>query len=158
MAATPIPWTLNGRPASYQGDGAQPLLWHLRDELGLRAAKYGCGIGACGACTVQVDGQAMPSCMLPMQGLAGRRVTTLEGLSAGESLHAVQRAWMEQNVPQCGYCQAGQMTAAASLRHPRPTEEQVDAAMRAVLCRCGTYLRVRAAVQRAAEFLAGAAS
>jgi isoquinoline 1-oxidoreductase subunit alpha len=160
MAEVTVRWTLNGRPARYQGDGEQPLLWHLRDERQLPGTKYGCGIGACGACTVHVEGRATTACTVPMRTLAGRQVVTIEGLAPRGGLHAVQRAWIEHNVPQCGYCQAGQMMAAAALlaARQRPSEAEVDEAMRPVLCRCGTYLRVRAAVMRAAELAAGSAA
>jgi isoquinoline 1-oxidoreductase subunit alpha len=156
MTRPPVPWTLNGKRERYQGDGKQPLLWHLRDELGLRGTKYACGIGACGACTVHVEGRATHACTQPMQALAGRKVVTIEGLAPRGGLHPVQQAWIELNVPQCGYCQAGQMMAAAALlaSRPSPTPAQVDAAMSAVLCRCGTYSRVREAVARAAALAA----
>ena len=139
--------TVNGTTHTYDGDPAQPLLWYLRDDLGLTGTKFGCGISACGACTVHVDGTAMPSCVTPMMALADKQVTTIEGLSAHGD-HPVQRAWAEANVPQCGYCQSGQMMAAAALlqRTPRPTVADIDSAMSAVLCRCGTYTRIRAAI------------
>jgi isoquinoline 1-oxidoreductase alpha subunit len=139
--------TVNGTPRTYDGDPAQPLLWYLRDELGLTGTKFGCGISACGACTVHVDGTAMQSCVTPMMALADKKVTTIEGLSANGD-HPVQQAWAEANVPQCGYCQSGQMMAAAALlqRTPRPTAADIDSAMSAVLCRCGTYTRIRAAI------------
>lgn len=159
MEQVDIRWTLNGAPLAYRGDGAQPLLWHLRDEQGLTGTKYGCGIGVCGACTVLVDGRAERACALPMAELAGRRVLTIEGLAAGPAApHPVQQAWTELNVPQCGYCQAGQMMAAAALLActPAPGAAEVDEAMRAVLCRCGTYGRIRQAVTRAAELMAAA--
>lgn len=156
MAARRIRVTVNGVARSYAGDGEQPLLWMLRDELGLTATKYGCGIGACGACTVHVDGQAVRACAQPMAALDGRNVLTCEGLGQGERLHPVQQAWAEHDVPQCGYCQAGQMMSAAALlqRVPRPTDAQIDDAMRGNLCRCGTYARIRAAVHRAAALMA----
>ena len=139
--------TVNGTARSYNGDPAQPLLWYLRDELDLTGTKFGCGIAACGACTVHVDGTAIPSCVTPMMALAGKRVTTIEGLSANGD-HPVQKAWADANVPQCGYCQAGQMMAAAALlkKTPKPTEADIDSAMSPVLCRCGTYTRIRAAI------------
>ena len=133
-------------------------MWVLRDELGLTGTKFGCGVAQCGACTVHVDGQAAKACVLPVGSLAGKRIVTIEGLAGGSSrrLHAVQRAWIEGNVPQCGYCQSGQMMAAAALlaRHQRPTDAQIDDAMRGNLCRCGTYERIRKAVHRAAELAA----
>jgi isoquinoline 1-oxidoreductase alpha subunit len=139
--------TVNGTPRTYDGDPAQPLLWYLRDELGLTGTKFGCGISACGACTVHMDGTPIQSCVTPMMALADKQVTTIEGLSA-KGDHPVQQAWAEANVPQCGYCQSGQMMAAAALlkRTPRPTETDIDSAMSAVLCRCGTYTRIRAAI------------
>jgi len=139
--------TVNGTARSYNGDPAQPLLWYLRDELDLTGTKFGCGIAACGACTVHVDGTAIPSCVTPMMALAGKRVTTIEGLSANGD-HPVQKAWADANVPQCGYCQAGQMMAAAALlkKTPKPTEADIDSAMSPVICRCGTYTRIRAAI------------
>lgn len=127
-----------------------PLLWYLRDELRLTGTKYGCGIGICGACTVHLDGQAVRSCVTPLQGLEGRNVTTIEGLENDGELHAVQRAWIEEDVPQCGYCQAGQIMAAVELlaRSPQPSEDQILALTN--LCRCGTYPRIRRAIRRAA--------
>ena len=130
-----------------------PLLWVLRDPLGLVGAKYGCGVGACGACTVHVDGVAMRSCQIPAERAVGVAVTTIEGLSA-DADHPVQRAWREHDVPQCGYCQAGQIMSAASLlaQLPDPTDADIDAGMSGNLCRCGTYLRIRRAVKTAAEY------
>lgn len=133
-----------------------PLLWILREELGLTGTKFGCGKAVCGACTVHVDGRARRSCSFPVGDAAGREITTIEGLADGETLHAIQQAWLEGNVMQCGYCQSGQIMQAAVLLgdQPDPTDEQIDAAMSASLCRCGTYPRIRAAVKRAAEILA----
>lgn len=127
-----------------------PLLWVLRDFLGLTGTKYGCGIGVCGSCTVHVDGRAVRSCSVAADEVTGR-VTTIEGLSA-DGDHPVQQAWLAENVPQCGYCQPGQVMAAAALlaAHPRPSDAAIDAAMSGVLCRCGTYQRIRRAIQRAA--------
>src|SRR6266536_4032700 len=132
-----------------------PLLWVLRDLLGLTGTKFGCGMAQCGACTVHVGGKAVRSCVLPAAAVIGRSVTTIEGLSPG-SLHAVQRAWIEEDVVQCGYCQPGQIMAAAGLlsAKPNPSDADIDAALSANLCRCGTYQRIRAAVHRSAE-LAG---
>ena len=129
-----------------------PLLWVLRDRLGLTGTKFGCGVGLCGACTVHVDGAATRSCLLPATSLVGRRVTTIEGLSSDRS-HPVQRAWIAEDVPQCGYCQSGQiMTAAALLAQVRdPSDDDIDAAMAGNLCRCGTYVRIRRAIHRAAR-------
>lgn len=136
-------------------DGATPLLWVLRDHLGLVGTKYGCGISQCGACTVHVDGAAVRSCSLPVGAVAGE-VTTIEGLAAdGGALTAVQQAWVDLDVAQCGYCQAGQIMAAETLlrANPAPTDADIDAALAPNLCRCGTYLRIRAAVRRAAAVL-----
>ena len=130
---------------------ATPLLWALRDSLGLLGAKYGCGVGQCGACTVHLGGIAVRSCGIPVAQAVGKPITTIEGLSRDGS-HPVQRAWIAEDVAQCGYCQAGQIMTAAALLHatPRPTDEQIDAAMSGNLCRCGTYQRIRAAIHRAA--------
>jgi aerobic-type carbon monoxide dehydrogenase small subunit (CoxS/CutS family) len=132
-----------------------PLLWVLRDHLAMTGTKFGCGMALCGACTVHVDGVASRSCVLPLQAMVGRSITTIEGLSPGRS-HPVQRAWVELDVPQCGYCQSGQiMSAAALLRsNPRPSDADIDAAMAGNICRCGTYGRIRKAIHRAAELLA----
>lgn len=147
--------TINGQ-ARQIGDDVTPdtpLLWVLRDHLGLVGAKYGCGIGACGACTVHVDGRAVRSCTLPLSQLSGKSVTTIEGLAQGGTLHPLQVAWMESDVPQCGYCQAGQIMSAAALlkEKPRPTEEEIHAAMTGNMCRCGCYTRIRAAIRAAAN-------
>jgi len=132
-----------------------PLLWVLRDELGITSVKYGCGIAQCGACTVHVDGIAMRSCQLPADTLEGAEITTLEGLAPGETLHAVQQAWIAHQVAQCGYCQSGQMMQAADLlaTTPDPTDEDIDSVMGGNLCRCGTYPRIRAAIHDAAARL-----
>ncbi|MEJ1156761.1 (2Fe-2S)-binding protein [Prosthecomicrobium sp. N25] len=143
--------TVNGRDHDFSGDPAMPLLWYLRDELGLTGTKYGCGIAVCGACAVHVGGMAVRSCQTSVGDVAGQEVTTIEGLDpAGD--HPVQRAWRELNVPQCGYCQVGQiMQAAAFLQTtPKPTDADIDSAMAGNLCRCGTYPRIRAAIKRAA--------
>ena len=146
----PLAITINGKPYEHDGDPAMPLLWFLRDTLRLTGTKFGCGIGACGACTVLLDGKATRSCLLPMQHASGHQVTTIEGL-AGDGLHPVQQAWIEEDVPQCGYCQAGQIVAAVDLlqRKPKPNDE--DIATISNLCRCGTYPRIRKAILRAAE-------
>jgi isoquinoline 1-oxidoreductase alpha subunit len=148
-----VEFTINGRHASFNGDPTMPLLWYLRDHAQLTGTKFGCGIGACGACTVHVDGEATRSCLVPVSTLAGRRVTTIEGLAQGESLHAVQRAWIEEDVPQCGYCQAGQIMAAVDLlkRTPEPSVDDVNTITN--LCRCGTYPRIRKAILRAAALM-----
>lgn len=142
---------VNGRERKLDVDPAMPLLWALRDELELKGAKYGCGIGACGACTVHVNGQATRSCVVPVGSLEDASVLTIEGLGA-TGLHVLQRAWIAEQVPQCGYCQPGQiMTAAALLaQRPSPSDAEIDAAMAGNLCRCGTYPRIRAAIKRAA--------
>ncbi len=129
-----------------------PLLWVLRESLGLTGTKFGCGVGQCGACTVHLDGVATRACVTPLSAVGNRRVTTIEGLSA-DGAHPVQRAWIAADVPQCGYCQPGQIMSAAALlaRTAKPTDQQIDAAMRGNLCRCGTYQRIRAAIHRAAE-------
>ncbi|MGD2070249.1 MAG: (2Fe-2S)-binding protein [Gemmatimonadota bacterium] len=130
---------------------AMPLLWVLRDLVGLTGTKYGCGIAQCGACTVHVDGQATRACVTPVSAVEGSDILTIEGLGA-EGLHALQRAWIAEEVPQCGYCQTGQLMSAAALleRRPEPTDEEIDQAMSGNICRCGTYDRIRAAVHRAA--------
>ncbi|SFZ85298.1 isoquinoline 1-oxidoreductase, alpha subunit [Devosia enhydra] len=142
---------VNGQSHEVDADPSMPLLWVLRDKIGLTGTKYGCGINQCGACTVHIDGQAVRSCNTPLARAVGQSVVTIEGLSA-DSSHPVQRAWTELNVAQCGYCQSGQMMAAAALlaQSPNPTDAQIDQAMDNV-CRCGTYLRIRSAVHRAAE-------
>lgn len=133
-------------------DGSTPLLWVLRDQLNLVGTKYGCGIAQCGACTVHLDGTSTRSCVLPVSAVAGRKVTTIEGLAAGGKLTAVQAAWIEHDVAQCGYCQAGQIMSATALlnRNPKPTDADIDAAMSGNLCRCGTYQRIRKAIHAAA--------
>ncbi len=142
---------VNGQARRADVAADTPLLWVLRDALQLHGSKYGCGKGLCGACTVHVDGQAQRACQLPVAALAGKHITTIEGLHA-QGQHRVQRAWIQHDVPQCGYCQAGQiMQAAALLQHkPKPSDADIDAAMAGNLCRCGTYLRVRAAIKTAA--------
>jgi isoquinoline 1-oxidoreductase subunit alpha len=143
--------TVNGTAKSFDGDDDMPLLWYLRDDLRLTGTRFGCGAGLCGACTVHVDGTAVRSCQTQMRTLNGKRVTTIEGLSA-DGTHAVQRAWQTHNVAQCGYCQTGQIMQAASLlqRTPNPTDAQIDTAMAGNICRCGTYQRIRAAIKTAA--------
>lgn len=143
--------TVNGKQFDVEADPATPLLWVLRDELGLTGTKYGCGIGSCGACTVHLDGTAMRSCQIPLSKMNGEKITTIEGLSeAGD--HPVQQAWLEHDVPQCGYCQAGQIMSAASLLNaiPNPTDADIESQMSGNICRCGTYLRINAAVKTAA--------
>jgi isoquinoline 1-oxidoreductase subunit alpha len=142
---------INGETHNLDIEPETPMLWVLRDELGLTGTKFGCGISQCGACTIHVDGVAVRSCQLPASGAAGAKILTIEGLG-DKRLHAVQRAWIEADVPQCGYCQSGQIMAAASLiaQKPAPTDADIDASM-GNICRCGTYPRIRAAVHRAAE-------
>ena len=149
--------TINGKPTTVDAPADMPLLWALRDLAGLTGTKFGCGIGQCGACTVHVDGVPTRACSTTVGSVQGKRITTIEGLASGESDHAVQQAWIELNVPQCGYCQAGQLMSAAALidRKPNPTDAEIDAAMQGNLCRCGTYVRIRAAVKRAAEIRRG---
>ena len=143
---------INGRTLTVTAAAGTPLLWVLRDHLGLCGTKYGCGAMLCGACTVHLDGEAARSCRLPVESAVGRRITTIEGLSPGGS-HPLQQAWIAEQVPQCGYCQSGQiMTAAALLRRsPQPTAAEIRTAMASVLCRCGTYPRIERAIRRAAE-------
>jgi isoquinoline 1-oxidoreductase alpha subunit len=150
--------TINGKPTTVDAPADMPLLWALRDVVGLTGTKFGCGIAQCGACTVHVNGAPTRSCSITVGAAQGREITTIEGLAKGTVDHAVQQAWAELNVPQCGYCQAGQvMTAAAFIeKNSNPTDAQIDAAMQGNLCRCGTYVRIRAAIKRAAEIHRGA--
>jgi len=143
---------VNGRPRAAKVGPETPLLWVLRDALGLTGTKFGCGIAQCGACTVLLDGEPVRSCQLPMRQAVGHRITTIEGLSA-DGGHPVQRAWAEEEVGQCGYCQSGQILAAVALlaKKPRPTDADIDDAMSGLLCRCGTYNRIRRAIHRAAR-------
>ena len=147
-----VKFNLNGKTHSVDAPPAMPLLWVLRDTLGLTGTKFGCGMSLCGACTVHINGQAVRSCVTPISSVAGKTVVTIEGLSANTS-HPIQQAWIEQDVPQCGYCQSGQiMTAAALLaKTSRPTDADIDEAMHGNICRCGTYDTIRAAIHRAAE-------
>jgi len=149
-AATAVSFFVNGNRVDLAIDPATPLLWALRDHLNLTGTKYGCGVAACGACTVVVDGQARRSCVTPLEAVSGLKVTTIEGLG-GAQLHALQQAWIEHQVPQCGYCQSGMLMAALGLLNetPRPTDAQIDAAIDNI-CRCGTYPRVRLAIKSAA--------
>ena len=143
---------VNGGLHQVEASPAMPLLWVLRDLLGLTGTKFGCGIGQCGACTVQIDGTPVRSCSTPISAVGKQEVKTVEGLSA-EGLHALQRAWIAEEVPQCGYCQSGQLMTAAALldRSPNPSDDEIDAALSGNLCRCGTYTRIRAAIHRAAK-------
>ena len=147
-----ITLTVNGKTQGVDVTPDTPLLWVLRDNLGLTGTKYGCGIAQCGACTVHLDGQAIRSCIMPVSAATGKQVTTIEGLSP-DGGHAVQRAWIAEQVPQCGYCQSGQIMQAAAFlaKTSKPTDADIDMAMAGNLCRCGTYLRIRAAIHRAAR-------
>jgi isoquinoline 1-oxidoreductase alpha subunit len=146
-----IDFELNGRPVSLDVPDEKPMLWVLRDDLGLTGTKFGCGLSLCRACTIHVDGAATRACVTPASSVAGKSVRTIEGLGAA-GLHAVQKAWLEENVPQCGYCQSGQIMSAAMLlaQNPHPSDEDIDAAMSGNICRCGTYVRIRRAIHRAA--------
>ena len=143
--------TVNGSEHDIDADPEMPLLWVLRDLLGMTGTKFGCGVGECRACTVRIDGHPMPSCLLAVGTVAGKKIQTIEGLGAPGKLHALQSAWIAEQVPQCGYCQSGMLMAAAALleKTPKPTDAQIDDAM-ANICRCGTYQRVKAAIRRAA--------
>jgi isoquinoline 1-oxidoreductase subunit alpha len=147
----PLTLLVNGRPHTVNVSGDTPLLWVLRDALGLTGTKYGCGIGACGACTVHLDGRPVRACAIPVSTIVAKPITTIEGLSP-DGGHPVQRAWIAEHVPQCGYCQSGQIMSAVALlaRNPVPTDAEIDAAMAGNICRCGTYRRIRAAIHRAA--------
>ncbi|MFI4890230.1 MAG: (2Fe-2S)-binding protein [Steroidobacterales bacterium] len=146
--------TINSRPFEIDAAADTPLLWVLRDHLGLTGTKFGCGKALCGACTVHVDGVPVRACSVPLRAVNGKSITTIEGLSADRS-HVLQQAWIELDVPQCGYCQSGQLMSAAALLHanPNPSDADIDAAMAGNICRCGTYARIRAAIHRAAELL-----
>ncbi len=145
--------TVNGKPQTYDGDPDMPLLWYVRDELRLTGTHFGCGAGLCGACTVHVNGQAVRSCQTKMSTLEGKTVLTIDALGDGGKLHPVQRAWIAHNVPQCGYCQSGQIMAAVALLKstPNPTDADIDRGMAGNICRCGTYQRIRAAIHTAAK-------
>ena len=146
--------TVNNQVLNVDASGDTPLLWVLRDHLGMTGTKFGCGMALCGACTVHIDGVATRSCVVPLNAVAGRSITTIEGLSNDRS-HAVQRAWLQIDVPQCGYCQSGQIMSAAALLkfNPKPSNADIDAAMAGNICRCGTYPRIRKAIHLAAELL-----
>jgi len=152
MATT---FTLNGKATSVEVDPQMPLLWVLRDTLEMTGTKFGCGMALCGACTVHINGEAARSCITPISSIAGKKITTIEGLSE-HATHPVQKAWMEEDVPQCGYCQSGQIMSAAALlaKKPSPTDEEIDDAMSGNICRCGTYQRIRKAIHRAASLQA----
>jgi aerobic-type carbon monoxide dehydrogenase small subunit (CoxS/CutS family) len=148
--------TVNGRPHELDVDSDVPLLWAIREQLALTGTKYGCGIAQCGACTVHVDGRPVRACVTPVSAAVGKRITTIEGLGTEDNPHPVQLAWTEIGVPQCGYCQSGQIMSAAALlaENPNPTDGDIDAAMAGNLCRCGTYLRIRQAIKKAAALMA----
>ena len=147
-----LSFRLNGQPKTVDVPGDMPLLWVLRDVLDVKGPKFGCGIAQCGACTVHVEGEPVRSCSYPVSAAAGKRVVTIEGLAAGGRLHPVQQAWIEHQVPQCGYCQGGQILAAVALlrKNPQPSDADIDEAM-TNLCRCGSYARIRAAIHAAAK-------
>jgi len=153
-----IKFTLNGKPQTVDASPEMPLLWVLRDTLGMTGTKFGCGMALCGACTVQINGDAVRSCITQVSTVAGKTVTTIEGLSTDAS-HPVQAAWIEEDVPQCGYCQSGQIMSAASLlaKKAQPTDADIDEAMRGNICRCGTYQSIRKAIHRAAQIKGGRA-
>jgi isoquinoline 1-oxidoreductase alpha subunit len=144
---------INGQQHSLDVEAEMPLLWAIRNEIGLTGTKYGCGIAQCGACTVLMDGKAVRSCSLPVASAQDKNITTIEGLAEGGALTKVQQAWIAEDVPQCGYCQSGQIMSAAALliRTPNPDESDIDAAMAGNICRCGTYVRIRRAIKRAAS-------
>jgi isoquinoline 1-oxidoreductase subunit alpha len=149
-----IKFTLNGKTQTVDVPAQMPLLWVLRDTLGMTGTKFGCGMALCGACTVHQNGQAIRACITPVSSVAGKNLTTIEGLSP-DSTHAVQKAWIELDVPQCGYCQSGQIMAAAALlaKKSRPSDADIDEVMRGNICRCGTYQSIRAAIHRASEIM-----
>ena len=145
-------FTLNGKPTAIDVDPNTPLLWVLREQVGLTGTKYGCGVAQCGACTVHIDGTATRSCVMPVSAVEGKRVTTIEGLASGKTLHKVQQAWIKHDVPQCGYCQSGMIMAVAALlrEKPKPTDADINAGITNI-CRCGTFQQVRAAIHDAAK-------
>ena len=148
-----IEFILNGTPVSTDDDPTTPLLWVVRDTFKLKGSKFGCGAGLCGACTMHIDDEAMRTCMLPISAVAGRQVTTIEGLGTMDDMHPLQTAWVNASVPQCGYCQSGQIMAAASLltSNPNPTEADIDAAMSGNICRCGCYVRIKSTILSVAQ-------
>jgi isoquinoline 1-oxidoreductase alpha subunit len=150
-----ISFSVNSKAVTFDGDDDTPLLWVLRDHVNLTGTKFGCGIGQCGACTVHIDGKAQRSCVITAASIAGKSITTIEGLAPNKGeLHPVQKAWLEHDVPQCGYCQTGQIMATVDFlaTHPQPTDEDIDRNL-TNLCRCGTYVRIRKAIHRAAELM-----
>ncbi len=150
---------INGESRNANADASTPLLWVLRDEMNLTGTKFGCGVAACGACTVHVNGQSVRSCVTPASAVVGQKITTIESLGTSDKLHPLQAAWIAEQVPQCGYCQSGMLMAAAALlaQNPQPSDADINAAM-TNLCRCGTYQRVRAAIHRAAAAMKGGAA
>lgn len=144
---------VNGKKYTIDADPKMPLLWAIRDFVGLKGTKYGCGIAQCGACTVHLNGSPIRSCSVPVSMVVNKKITTIEGIGTEEALHAVQQAWIDEQVPQCGYCQSGQIMSAVSLisTKPNPTDDDIDNAMQGNICRCGTYQRIRKAIHRAAE-------
>jgi isoquinoline 1-oxidoreductase alpha subunit len=151
-----VSFRINSKTVTFDGDGATPVLWVIRDELGMTGTKYSCGVGECGACTVHINGMARRSCVTPVSAIAGKTITTIEGLAASDDeLHPVQRAWLEHDVPQCGFCQSGQIMATVDFlkRHPNPSDADIDNNITNI-CRCGTYARIRKAIHRAAELVA----
>jgi aerobic-type carbon monoxide dehydrogenase small subunit (CoxS/CutS family) len=153
-----IRFVVNGKPQTVEAPPDTPLLWVIREGLGLTGTKFGCGMALCGACTVHLDGRPLRSCVTPVSAVAGKRVTTIEGISE-RGLHAVQQAWIAEEVPQCGYCQSGQIMAAVALlvQNPSPTDADIDQAMAGHICRCGTYQRIRAAIHKAGAMVRGSA-
>ena len=151
-----IRFKLNGQEATFDGDPSMPLLWYVRDVAGLSGTKFGCGLGLCGACTVHLNGKAVRSCSTPMSGVSGQEILTIEAISGPDGLHPVQKAWIANSVPQCGYCQSGQIMQAVALlsEKPKPNDAQIEAAMGGNICRCGTYQRIRAAIKQAARMQA----
>jgi isoquinoline 1-oxidoreductase alpha subunit len=145
---------INGKKAAVEAEADMPLLWVLRDKVGLTGSKFGCGIGQCGACTVHINGTPTRSCLMPISSVAGQRITTIEGLADNNQLHALQQVWIDEDVAQCGYCQAGQIMSAAALleKNPDPSDDDIDNAMSGNYCRCGTYIRIRKAIHTAANF------
>lgn len=143
-----VEFTLNGRAVSFEGDPNTPLLWVVRDDFKLKGSKFGCGAGLCGACTMHLDGTATRTCILPVSAVAGKAITTIEGIGSPDAMHPLQSAWVEHNVPQCGYCQSGQIMSAAALlaENPNASAADIDAAMSGNLCRCGCYPRIKEAI------------
>jgi isoquinoline 1-oxidoreductase alpha subunit len=149
-----VKFILNGQPVEAEVADDTPLLWVVRDYFKLKGSKFGCGMGLCGACSVHLDGQSVRSCVLPVSAVAGREITTIEGLGTPDELHPLQQVWVEHNVPQCGYCQSGQLMSASALlaSNPNPSDEEINAAMSGNICRCGTYPRIKKAIHSAVGF------